>query len=81
MRTRVVLISLLACLTGSGALAQSAVTADDLQHHRWVLESINSEPLPSVDGKGTIPELDFGEQMHVSGNTRLQSVQRHGRPA
>ena len=68
MRTRVVLISLLACLTGSGALAQSAVTAEDLQHHRWVLESINGGALPEVDGKGKVPELDFGEQMTVSGS-------------
>jgi heat shock protein HslJ len=33
-----------------------------------VLESIDGEPLPSVDGQGKVPTLDFGEQMTVSGN-------------
>jgi heat shock protein HslJ len=45
------------------------VTASDLQHHRWILESINGEPISTDDDEGMIPELDFGEQMHVSGNT------------
>lgn len=42
------------------------VTQGDLQHHRWILNSINGEPLHS---DGTIPELDFGERMTVTGNT------------
>lgn len=67
MRTRIVL-SLAGCLACIGALAQSTITAEDLQHHRWVLESINGDPLPAVDDKGKVPELDFGEQMTVSGN-------------
>jgi heat shock protein HslJ len=45
------------------------VIASDLQHHRWILESINGEPISTDDADGMIPELDFGEQMHVSGNT------------
>ena len=44
------------------------VTESDLRHHRWVLESINGEPL-FAEEDGMIPELDFGEQRHVEGNT------------
>ena len=66
MRTRVVLTLLAGSLALSSALAQSIEPAD-LQHHRWVLEAIDAEPLPEAEG-GKIPELDFGEQMTVSGN-------------
>ena len=68
MRTRAGLILLLAGLGCSSALAQSEITPQDLQHHRWVLESIDGEPLPDIGGRGKVPELDFGEQMTVSGN-------------
>ncbi len=47
----------------------SVVTHGDLQHHRWLLESINGEALDVDAMHGTIPDLDFGEQMHVSGNS------------
>ena len=68
MRTRAVLISLICNLAVSAAFAQSTVTATDLQHHRWVLETINDDALPVTENKGKIPELDFGEQMQVTGN-------------
>jgi porin len=68
MRTSVVLISLICNLAVSAVFAQSTVTATDLQHHRWVLQSINGEALPATEGKGKVPELDFGEAMHVTGN-------------
>ena len=47
----------------------SIVTHGDLQHHRWMLESVNGEAIDVGVMSGRIPELDFGEQMHVSGNT------------
>ena len=47
----------------------SIVTHGDLQHHRWMLESVNSEALDVDAMNGSIPDLDFGEQMQVSGNT------------
>ena len=68
VRYDLVLLALLACLAIVDVRAQSVITAEDLQHHRWVLETINGKPLPEVDGKGKVPELDFGDQMHVSGN-------------
>ncbi len=45
------------------------VTEKDLQHHRWVLESINNAAFLAQSAEDSIPDLDFGEQMHVSGNT------------
>jgi heat shock protein HslJ len=47
----------------------SIVTHGDLQHHRWILESINGEAVDVEVMEGTMPDLDFGEQMHVSGNS------------
>jgi heat shock protein HslJ len=74
MRTRTFLTVLAVCAAAISVAVQAdsptgMVTASDLQHHRWILESINGERLSMGDDGGIIPELDFGEQMHVSGNT------------
>jgi heat shock protein HslJ len=45
------------------------VTQGDLQHHRWILESINDDKLEAVNAGSRIPDIDFGEQMTVSGNS------------
>jgi heat shock protein HslJ len=45
------------------------LTQGDLQHHRWILESINGVPLDLDEREDMIPELDFGERMTVTGNT------------
>ena len=47
----------------------SMVIASDLQHHRWVLETLNDAVLPAPESGGTTPELDFGERMTITGNT------------
>ena len=52
----------------------SIVTQGDLQHHRWVLESINGQEIDVDALQGTVPDLDFGEQMHVSGNTGCNRI-------
>jgi heat shock protein HslJ len=74
MRTRTFLIVLVVCTSAMGGALKAdspggMVTASDLQHHRWILESINGEAISTGDDDGMIPELDFGEQMTVSGNT------------
>jgi len=49
-----------------GKCSESAtVTHGDLQHHRWLLESIDGS---NPDASERIPELDFGERMYVSGS-------------
>ena len=45
------------------------VTQGDLQHHRWLLESINDKKIDIEKLNNRIPELDFGKQMMVFGNT------------
>ena len=52
----------------------SIVTHGDLQHHRWVLESINGQVLHDDVLQRGPPDLDFGEQMHVSGNAGCNRI-------
>jgi len=47
----------------------STVTQGDLQHHRWILESINGDTIEAENPENKIPEIDFGEQMTVTGHT------------
>ena len=47
----------------------SIVTHGDLQHHRWILESINGNKIEAEKLDNKIPEIDFGEQLTVTGNT------------
>ncbi len=47
----------------------SIVTQGDLQHHRWILESINGNKIEAEKPGSKMPEIDFGEQMTVTGNT------------
>ena len=56
MRTRVVLISTLLW----AIVTQAAVTEADLQHHRWVLESIDGNPAPSGDALVPASTYDGG---------------------
>lgn len=41
------------------------VTVQDLQHHRYVLQSVDGKPL---EGIKRMPELSFGENMHIAGS-------------
>ena len=45
----------------------SLVTQRDLQHHRWILESINGKKIEAAALDNRIPELEIGEQMLASG--------------
>ena len=42
-----------------------AVTPEQLQHHRFVLESVNGKPVTSDKNP---PEISFGEKMMISGS-------------
>ncbi|MCP4235292.1 MAG: META domain-containing protein [Aestuariibacter sp.] len=61
---------------------------NDLQHHRWVLRDIDGMDLQAYavnlgfdqdDRLRKIPELDFGEQGHVEGNTGCNQIQGQAR--
>ncbi|WP_435930360.1 heat shock protein HslJ [Dryocola sp. BD613] len=63
------LTSLLLAATVLAGCAQSGdkgtVTAQDLQHHRYVLQSVDGKPLTGIK---RMPELSFGENMHIAGS-------------
>jgi len=51
------------------------VTQGDLQHHRWVLESINGTKIDAAKLDNRIPELEIGEQMMASGHSGCNRFQ------
>ncbi len=55
------------------------VTQGDLQHHRWVLESINGNKIEAAKLGDRIPELGIGEQMMASGHAGCNRF--HGKAA
>ncbi|ELY2906128.1 heat shock protein HslJ [Cronobacter dublinensis] len=63
-----ILIPLLAGMALAGCQSTSSsshITPETLQHHSYVLQTVNGAPL---DATRRVPELSFGEQMHVSGS-------------
>ncbi|CAQ84514.1 MULTISPECIES: heat shock protein HslJ [Photorhabdus] len=48
------------------ASAVENVSVEDLQHHRFVLVSVNGENAKNQDGR--VPTIEFGEKMHISGS-------------
>jgi len=61
---------------------------EDLQHHRWILDSIDGQKLEDYARERgfagdfsalRLPELDFGEQGFVSGNTGCNLIQGQAR--
>ena len=65
-------------LAGTGDQAK-LVTPADLQHHRWVLESINGNQIEAAKLGDRIPELEFGKQMIASGHAGCNRF--HGKAA
>lgn len=57
--------ALVGCAQGDNNAA--GASAEQLQHHRFVLESVDGKPLTLSDKSGRQPEIDFGEKMHISG--------------
>jgi heat shock protein HslJ len=65
-------------LSGAGDQAK-LVTIADLQHHRWVLESINGNKIEATKLGNRVPELEIGEQMMASGHSGCNRF--HGKAA
>ena len=70
-------------LGGCDGVKDTAISLQDLQHHRFVLERINDMTLTQyaqelgfaeTEPLQKIPELDFGEQGFVSGNTGCNQI-------
>lgn len=50
----------------ASAPSGTALTAENLQHHHWVLEQIDGQPV--VAEKGRQPDLEIGEKLRANGN-------------
>lgn len=60
MKKIVTLVALSIIMTGCVSSGKVSVKREQLEHHRFVLESVNGKTV-------TGPELSFGEDMTVSG--------------
>ena len=60
-------------------VAFRAIAQEDLQHHRWILESIDGTPIDGANLDGKFPELEIDEQMMASGHSGCN--QFHGKAA
>ncbi len=45
---------------------QKSLSAQDLENHRFVLQSVNGTPFVAKEGVN-VPELNFGDKLHISG--------------
>lgn len=66
LATLLVVCSALTGCAQSDSKATGA-SAEQLQHHRFLLESVDGKPLTLSDKSKRQPEIDFGEKMHISG--------------
>lgn len=46
---------------------QKTLSAQDLQNHHFVLQSVNGAPFVATES-GRVPEISFGENMQLSGS-------------
>ncbi|MBK4715587.1 MULTISPECIES: heat shock protein HslJ [Tenebrionibacter/Tenebrionicola group] len=51
----------------TGTMNNAQIGAERLQHHRYVLQSVNGSPLGELNQPARQPEISFGENLHVSG--------------
>lgn len=56
-------LALAGCAQPSG---QKALSASDLDNHRFVLHSVNGTPFIAKEA-GNVPELSFGDKLQISG--------------
>ncbi len=68
MRTRYLSLLGLSALLSACASTPSGIplSAESLQHHHWVLEQIDGQPITAE--KGQHPDLEIGEHLRANGN-------------
>lgn len=64
MKKVAALVALSLLMAGCVSNDKIAVTPEQLQHHRFVLESVNGQPVAADNNS---PEISFGEKMTISG--------------
>ena len=65
MKKLAAFVALSLLMAGCVSNDKIAVTPEQLQHHRFVLESVNGKPVTSDKNP---PEISFGEKMMISGS-------------
>ncbi|AMG94741.1 MULTISPECIES: heat shock protein HslJ [Citrobacter] len=65
MKKVVALVALSLLVAGCVSNGKVSVSREQLQHHRFVLESVDGKP---INATGHPLELSFGEKMMISGN-------------
>ncbi|WP_419876642.1 heat shock protein HslJ [Escherichia coli] len=65
MKKVAALVALSLLMAGCVSSDKIAVTPEQLQHHRFVLESVNGKPVTSDKNP---PEISFGVKMMISGS-------------
>ncbi|EMX9178316.1 heat shock protein HslJ [Citrobacter sedlakii] len=64
MKKVVALVALSLLMAGCVSNGKVSVSREQLQHHRFVLESVDGKPIAASQ---QAPELSFGEKMTISG--------------
>lgn len=65
-RTALLILTTMALAGCAQPSAQKSLSAQDLENHRFVLQSVNGTPFVASES-GKAPELSFGEKMQISG--------------
>lgn len=66
-KTALLLLTSLALAGCAQTAEQKPLTAQDLQNHRFVLQSVNGTPFVATES-GRVPEIGFGENLQLSGS-------------
>ena len=65
-KTALVMLTTLALASCAQTSGQKMLSAQDLENHRFELQSVNGTPFVAKEA-GKRPELSFGEKMQISG--------------
>ncbi|MBS0847411.1 META domain-containing protein [Citrobacter sp. JGM124] len=65
-KTALLILTTLALASCAQTSGQKNLVAQDLENHRFVLQSVNGSPYVAKDS-GKVPELGFGEKMQIFG--------------
>ena len=65
-RTALLVLTTLALAGCAQTSEQKSLSVQDLENHRFVLQSVNGTPFVATEG-GNVPELSFGDKLQMSG--------------
>ena len=65
-RTALLIMTTMALAGCAQPSEQKSLSAQDLENHRFVLQSVNGTPFVAKEG-ANVPELSFGDKLQLSG--------------